>query len=403
MKAMFDIRIITHRWLAAFLLAFPFLCNSTTPVWLKIDGLMYGIGSNEQFGTFATVYCLDEKVPNETLVIPDSIEYNSTNVPVCAINFNSFNNVKNLKTFVCGKNIRYIKDYAFYNSSLSKIIFPDEEVRVNMNAFIKCTNLDTLVFNSKLTYFEATDLLYFYETSIKHIKFENRVVFVDDYYFYWPHDPDLNTMTSQVTWENNIPKCKPGKYTQPQNREVEYREIDIDWGDGEHVICPTSMKWYPGRKLTITGHSRSYRETGGMPHGLWTNAEIIEIEKRIPWKNEPEEALEPSLFYDCYSLKSVICRDPEPWPVSDMIFDQKLKKVTLYVPAEAIETYKNHPAWGKFSKILPIESSVADIDIDNADTPVEYYNLQGVRIDNPATGTIVIRRQGNNVTKMQVR
>ena len=41
--------------------------------------------------------------------------------------------------------------------------------------------------------------------------------------------------------------------------------------------------------------------------------------------------------------------------------------------------------------------------VDNIETsdnaPVEYYNLQGVRVTNPANG-IFIRRQGATVTKV---
>ena len=33
------------------------------------------------------------------------------------------------------------------------------------------------------------------------------------------------------------------------------------------------------------------------------------------------------------------------------------------------------------------------------DAPVEYYNLQGVRVDNPAGG-LFIRRQGNKAEKV---
>ncbi len=39
------------------------------------------------------------------------------------------------------------------------------------------------------------------------------------------------------------------------------------------------------------------------------------------------------------------------------------------------------------------------IDTGNEDMPVEYYNLQGVRIENPMSG-LYIRRQGNKVTKV---
>lgn len=47
-------------------------------------------------------------------------------------------------------------------------------------------------------------------------------------------------------------------------------------------------------------------------------------------------------------------------------------------------------------------SAVSDITADDSNAPVEYYNLQGVRVDSPANG-LYIRRQGNTVTKVLVR
>lgn len=48
-------------------------------------------------------------------------------------------------------------------------------------------------------------------------------------------------------------------------------------------------------------------------------------------------------------------------------------------------------------------SAVTDITADHSDAPVVYYNLQGMRIDNPTSGSIVIRRQGNQATKVVYR
>ncbi len=44
---------------------------------------------------------------------------------------------------------------------------------------------------------------------------------------------------------------------------------------------------------------------------------------------------------------------------------------------------------------------VADVTVDDSNAPVEYYNLQGVRVDNPSNG-LYIRRQGKNVQKVIV-
>lgn len=43
------------------------------------------------------------------------------------------------------------------------------------------------------------------------------------------------------------------------------------------------------------------------------------------------------------------------------------------------------------------------VDAVDANVPVEYFNIQGQRIDNPANGQLVIRRQGSKVEKLIVR
>ena len=55
-----------------------------------------------------------------------------------------------------------------------------------------------------------------------------------------------------------------------------------------------------------------------------------------------------------------------------------------------------------FPTIQQENSSIGDIIVD-AESEVEYYNLQGIRIDNPKSGQIVIKRQGNVVSKEFIR
>lgn len=47
-------------------------------------------------------------------------------------------------------------------------------------------------------------------------------------------------------------------------------------------------------------------------------------------------------------------------------------------------------------------TGVADITISDENAPVEYYNLQGIRVENPENG-VYIRRQGNTVSKVLVK
>lgn len=40
------------------------------------------------------------------------------------------------------------------------------------------------------------------------------------------------------------------------------------------------------------------------------------------------------------------------------------------------------------------------VDADDANAPVEYFNLQGIRVENPAEGNVYIRRQGSSAVKV---
>jgi len=47
-------------------------------------------------------------------------------------------------------------------------------------------------------------------------------------------------------------------------------------------------------------------------------------------------------------------------------------------------------------------TAIAGISVDDADAPVEYFNLQGLRVENPHSG-LYIRRQGNKVGKIYLK
>ncbi len=66
-----------------------------------------------------------------------------------------------------------------------------------------------------------------------------------------------------------------------------------------------------------------------------------------------------------------------------------------------------NPAWPQLylrSDLMDVyfdPAGVTDIEDDSA-APVEYYDLRGIRVANPAAG-IYLRRQGTKVTKVLVK
>ena len=71
-------------------------------------------------------------------------------------------------------------------------------------------------------------------------------------------------------------------------------------------------------------------------------------------------------------------------------YNQDFELVTTDKEAGTIQLYVNS------------EAGVNDIVVDEANAPVEYYNLQGVRVANPENG-LYIRVQGKKATKVLVK
>ena len=72
-----------------------------------------------------------------------------------------------------------------------------------------------------------------------------------------------------------------------------------------------------------------------------------------------------------------------------------------------VEAVDEEGAYSRRSNNIAVDlsaflSGVEDITVEDGTAPVEYFNLQGVRVTNPSNG-IFIRRQGSTVTKITVK
>ena len=88
------------------------------------------------------------------------------------------------------------------------------------------------------------------------------------------------------------------------------------------------------------------------------------------------------LLYGCNELKAFYCHATTP-PIGHFPSYEYLTEKTLYVPAEAIDAYKNHKDWGKFGHFAAIENlpfSIGNIDVDNAAINIISAFLDGGNI-----------------------
>lgn len=88
--------------------------------------------------------------------------------------------------------------------------------------------------------------------------------------------------------------------------------------------------------------------------------------------------------------------------------DKLVLTLTDYIWAVYIPSLEAPLTYG-YDTTLTFDFSVAagvkDVigNVDNANAPVEFFNLQGIRVSEPAAGNIYIRRQGSDVQKIVIR
>ena len=119
-------------------------------------------------------------------------------------------------------------------------------------------------------------------------------------------------------------------------------------------------------------------------------------------------------FSWCSGLTSVTCLSTTPPSIGDYAFDTEVKqKVTLYVPAEAVNRYKTAEGWKDFYNIEAITSGIDEIiaDMDenlDSDAEVDIYTLNGTHVYNGPrseahlTKGFYLVRQGGAVAKVYV-
>lgn len=96
-----------------------------------------------------------------------------------------------------------------------------------------------------------------------------------------------------------------------------------------------------------------------------------------------------------YSLNPV----PPTCANENVFSDVNKDKYALYVPSGTAEDYKLTYVWRDFNNIIEKDLSGVEETLIDDDTNAEYYNLQGMKEENPSNG-IFIKRQGGKTTKI---
>ena len=106
-----------------------------------------------------------------------------------------------------------------------------------------------------------------------------------------------------------------------------------------------------------------------------------------------------NVFAGCSGLKSVTNHSETPQEITSDVFDGvDVSTVKLYVPEQSYDSYKAAEVWKDFD--IQGLVGVENIEADDVSKEVEgYYNLQGIRLEDPTRGQAVIVRYTDGTAK----
>lgn len=123
--------------------------------------------------------------------------------------------------------------------------------------------------------------------------------------------------------------------------------------------------------------------------------------ERVYMECDDTHEIQKEAFAKSGGISLVVCKSYYHIPaLAENAFDENVyAEASLEVPKDSIRYYNAADGWKKFIHIGTV-SGIRDIEAD-ASAPEEYFNLQGVKVDNPENG-IFIRRQGGKANKVKM-
>lgn len=359
---------------------------------VTIDGITYFVDLDDETHSSAYVGTSDENIEEANIL--SEVKIGNDSYTVTKIGESAFSYRGNLKNVSMPATVKIIDDRAFYCSYPAPIELHEGLEKVGYFAGIPCgKNLKLPNSLKSYSYYSFTwgfDLVTIKNlSSFCHLEFDDhysaRALFGDVF------DTPLY-LNEQEIIDLVIPSdISTINYCGFANCPIEGVNTNKVTKVGQHAFS----------------HCKNLREA---VIGMNVDSEDIAIESDAFTTCEKLEYVElgstvtqigERAFANLKSLDKVLCHSMTPPAVNENTFENTYPSwVTLYVPVGAKAAYKADPVWGQFGEIIEEfeEAGIKDIsEGDNA--PIEYYDLNGIRIDEPEHG-VFIHKQGSKIKKI---
>lgn len=325
----------------------------------------------------------------------------------------TFSKCSNLTEIILPEGLKHIGHMCFESCPISSINLPSTVETMQRAVFNRCSNLTGIVLPASLrelgwkafdscplTSFEYPESLsvlrtrLFYNCKLAEFSVKPSVKEINPGCFYALKE--LKKFVIEDGAEPLVMNYTSKKYRQPDG--CQESDMEGRWFDGS---TKNLEELYIGRDITVDGWTPEPDSVSRAGDVASEDGNPFKDFKALKRLTIGENVTDASLIKisECENLQTIEIKAAVPPAIGQLTEAQKAI-VTLVVPEGQVEAYKSSAEWGGVNNIVASspESSIEDITVD-ADSEVEYFNLQGVRVVNPAPG-IYIRRQGHKVEKV---
>ena len=342
----------------------------------EVDGIYYGREDNTTvyvtFGTYTY---------SGSVTIPEQVTYDDITYNVTSIGFSAFSYSNNLTSVTIPNSVTSIGNDAFRGcTGLTSINIPNSVISIGDFAFTDCTGLTTLTIPGSVTSIGSAAFIYC--SSLASICVENGNPNYDS-------RDNCNAIIETAT-EAMIAGCK--------NTVIPNSVTSI--GDYAFSVCTGLTSVDIPNSVTSIG-DYAFGGCTGLTSVIIPNSVISDFDNHgIAWFYKCTGLTSVTIgsgitwmgitFLDCPNITRVTCLSPTPpyaqpfiatidgerirvYIFSEEIFDH----ASLYVSAESLDRYQQHPYWNQFQNILPIgeEGTTGDL---NGDGEVNIADVNAI-------------------------
>lgn len=308
------------------------------------NGIVYTVLDDEAL-TVETKAGYETKIDNKTKLYPGNNVSDSFTIPSKVYDGNTEYTVTR------------IGDYAFatcYN--LKNVFLPETIKEIGKYAFAECMLLDNIIIPNSVT--TLGEFAFFGCMTMKSVKLSESTKII----------PSACFTLCLALREINIPQI------------VTSIEMGAFLGCDkiEQIVIPNNV-------LTIG--SLAFSSCSALKE-VWLPESLFIIGKNI---FDGSKALS-SIYYPIKSFTAV--------GYDDSFDDNTYQNTTLFVPADMVSKCQASSPWKYFDNIREFNFSGLNITTEDDNIKTEYYNLNGVKINEPSHGEVVIERKGNKTRKI---